>query len=124
MVLKAKAHVPRHVLSDQGKVGLRIPSHPTAAALVRLLNAPLTATSANRSGQPGIEDGEQVFRELGEWVDLLLDGGVTPGRTPSTVLDVSENLPRVLRAGPLALEDLMSVLEHEDARREEAPCLP
>ncbi len=65
-----------------------------------------------------------MFRELGERVDLLLDGGVTSGRTPSTVLDVSENLPRVLRAGPLALEDLMSVLEHEDARREEAPCLP
>ena len=79
-------------------LGVRVPALP---ALVALLEAtgPLTATSANRAGEPPLSDPDAVAAAFGERVDLLVDGGRTPGGMPSTLLDATAEPPTVLRAG-------------------------
>jgi tRNA threonylcarbamoyl adenosine modification protein (Sua5/YciO/YrdC/YwlC family) len=80
------------------KLAIRIPA---STRLRRLLDhtGPLTATSANRSGDPPLDDPDAVERIFGGSLDCLVDGGRTPGGQASTVLDATEDPPRVLRAG-------------------------
>jgi L-threonylcarbamoyladenylate synthase len=82
----------------QAKLAVRIPASPD---LVRLLGAagPLTATSANRSGEPPLTDPEDVARVFGPRIDLLVDGGETRGGMPSTIVDSTVEPPVLLRAG-------------------------
>jgi L-threonylcarbamoyladenylate synthase len=77
---------------------------PAGEAVRRLLDrvGPLTGTSANRSGQPPISDPDELARELGDDLELLVDGGATPGGAPSTIVDATLEPPRVLRAGAYA----------------------
>jgi L-threonylcarbamoyladenylate synthase len=70
---------------------------------------PLATSSANRSNRPPSTLPEDVRTELGGHLDLLVDGGPAPGGVPSTVLDCTVDPPRILRAGPVALEDILSV---------------
>ena len=79
-------------------LAVRIPAHPLLRLLLARLG-PLTATSANPSGTPPPTLPEQVERTLGEGVELLLDGGVTPGGAPSTLVDFSVSPPILLRQG-------------------------
>lgn len=82
----------------QSKLAVRIPASPD---LVRLLEAtgPLTATSANRSGEPPLADPEDVSRLFEGRIDLLVDGATTPGGLPSTMIDATVDPPVLLRAG-------------------------
>lgn len=92
--------VPR----NGGTVSLRVPGH----ALLRELLArtgPLASTSANRHGEPAAITAEEALAALGEEVDLVVDGGSADGRG-STIIDLTEVPPRVLRVGPLSLEEL------------------
>jgi L-threonylcarbamoyladenylate synthase len=79
-------------------VAVRVPAHPLLRALLEPVG-PLTATSANRSGAPPLARAEEVARELGDGLALLLDGGDAPGGLPSTVLDLAHGAPRILRPG-------------------------
>jgi L-threonylcarbamoyladenylate synthase len=87
------------VTAGTGTVGLRVSPHPVARGLVRALGGPVTAPSANRSGAPPPTTAAAALEQLEGRVDLVLDGGQTPGGPPSTVLDVTVEPPRVLRAG-------------------------
>ena len=80
---------------------------PAASAPRQLLDrvGPLTGTSANRSGQPPISEPGEIALRLGDDVDLLIDGGTTPGGAPSTIIDATVEPPRVLRAGAFAWKD-------------------
>ncbi len=101
LVLRAAPTVPVELAAGTGTVGMRIPAHPVALALVRAASFPVTAPSANPSGEEPPVTAERVREFLGRRVDLILDGGPTPGGRPSTVLDLSVSPPRVLRAGAL-----------------------
>jgi L-threonylcarbamoyladenylate synthase len=81
---------------------------PTGETIRRLLDrvGPLTGTSANRSGQLPISDPDELARELGDDLDLLVDGGPTPGGAPSTIVDATLEPPRVLRSGAYAWTDV------------------
>ena len=79
-------------------VGLRVPDHDAPRALARALG-PLPTTSANRSGEPEASDANEIERLLGESIDLVLDGGPAAGGPASTVVDVTAEEPRILRAG-------------------------
>ncbi|MCU0293007.1 MAG: L-threonylcarbamoyladenylate synthase [Thermoanaerobaculaceae bacterium] len=81
---------------------VRIPVHPLLRALLLELG-PLTATSANRAASPALSDPELVARDLGHGLDLLLDGGSSPGGLPSTLLDLTADPPKVLRPGAFAM---------------------
>jgi L-threonylcarbamoyladenylate synthase len=89
---------PLAASAGERSLAVREPAHPE---LRRLLDAtgPLTGTSANRAGQPPLSDPDAVARELGPSIDWIIDGGRTPGRRPSTLLDGRIDPPRVVRSG-------------------------
>jgi len=101
IVVEAAAEVPAAVCGGTGKIGLRVPGPSLALDLVRALGAPLTATSANRSGEPPALDEADVRRAL-SGVAVVLPGPA-PGGPPSTVVDATVDPPRVIRAGAIAL---------------------
>ena len=106
--------VPKHPslpeeLSSQATVGVRMPDHPVALALLRM-TGPLAVTSANRSGAESAVTAQEVVTALGGRIDLVLDGGKTPGGVSSTVVDCSGDAPLILRQGPISLEALQQAL--------------
>lgn len=90
-------------------VGLRVPAHPVALALVRSLGCPILAPSANRSGEPPCVDAQSVARSLGDDVDLILDGGRAPGGRPSTVVELTAEAVRIVREGPISGADIAAL---------------
>jgi len=106
--------LPRHpslpeALSPLPTVGVRVPDHPVALALLDAAG-PLAVTSANRSGQPETNTAQDVLEQLGGSIELLLDGGRTPGGQPSTVVALQEGQAVVLRPGPITLEQVEAAL--------------
>jgi L-threonylcarbamoyladenylate synthase len=97
LVLPARPDVPCGVTAGSGTVG--VSAHPVAQALVRALGQPITAPSANPSGQPPPSTAAEVLAYFPSGLAIVLDGGATAGGAPSTVLDVTVDPPRVLRAG-------------------------
>lgn len=108
LILPARPGVPAALTAGTGTVGVRVPGHPLALALVRAAALPITAPSANPHGGRSPRTAAEVVAAIGARVDLVLDGGPTPGGLPSTVLDVTVAPPRIVRAGAVALtpEDL------------------
>ena len=106
LVFKAGPKISPLLTAGTGKIGIRLSSHPVATALTREVQGPITGTSANISGQPACRNVEEILRAFGEGADLILDGGQTAGEIGSTVLDVTENPPRILREGMIQRERL------------------
>ncbi|MFA9403467.1 MAG: L-threonylcarbamoyladenylate synthase [Anaerolineales bacterium] len=96
-------------ISAYGTVGVRIPDHPVAQELIHAAG-PLAVTSANRSGDTEACTAEEIETNMGAQVDLIVDGGRTPGGQPSTVVDCTQDPPRILRVGPISEEEIRSVL--------------
>jgi len=97
--------VPKHpnlplALSPYPTVGVRMPAHEDALALLRL-TGPLAVTSANRSGAAPARTAAEAVAQLGDAVAVVLDAGLAPGGLPSTVADCTTTPPRVLRPGPV-----------------------
>src|SRR6266508_4856967 len=86
LVLSAHANMPSDVTAGTGTLGLRVSSHPVAQGLVEALGEPVTAPSANPNGLAPPTTAAGVLDYFPEGVDLILDGGPTPGGEPSTVL--------------------------------------
>jgi L-threonylcarbamoyladenylate synthase len=96
-------------LSHTGTVGLRIPDHPVALALLKA-GGPLAVTSANRSGGRNPRTAQDVLNAIGGQIELILDGGVTPGGVPSTVVDCTSNPVKILREGPISEAEILDFL--------------
>jgi L-threonylcarbamoyladenylate synthase len=103
LVFRARPEVPAEVTAGTGTVGVRLSAHAVARALVTALGQPITAPSANPSGSTPPTTGAGVLAHFGGRLDLLLDGGATTGGEPSTVLDVTVEPPRLVRAGAVRL---------------------
>jgi L-threonylcarbamoyladenylate synthase len=88
----------RRVAAAGAALAVRVPAHPLLRALLESVG-PLTATSANRSGGDALARPDEVARVLGDGLTLLLDGGDAPGGVPSTVVDLAQGVPRMLRLG-------------------------
>ena len=110
LLIPAPAALARDVTGDTGRVAVRVPAHDIARAICRAADRPITATSANRSGQPATADPAEVERALGEDIDLLIDTGPTRGGAPSTIVDVTGATPRLVRAGAVSWEDIQAWL--------------
>ena len=104
LVLKARPHLSASLVSDTGAIGVRQPNDTRVCELLRQ-TGPVTGTSANRSEQPPAQSTLEVQQNLGSEVDLILDGGVTPGAQTSTVLQVEPELC-ILREGAISQESL------------------
>jgi L-threonylcarbamoyladenylate synthase len=103
LVLRARPAVPMLVTAGTGTVGVRHSAHPVAAALVRRLEGPVTAPSANRSGAVPPVTAKEVLDAFAGEIEVLIDGGPTAGGLPSTVLDLTVSPPRVRRQGAVVL---------------------
>jgi L-threonylcarbamoyladenylate synthase len=99
LVLAARPNVPTELTAGTGTIGVRQPGHPVPRALAAAVGGPITAPSANLTGEPPPSTADDVLRVFDGKIDLVLDGGPTPGGLPSTVLDVTSDPPRVLREG-------------------------
>jgi len=113
LILPKRGWVPKEVTGGSDKVGVRWPAHPVAEALIRGFGSPLVAPSANVSGRPSPTRAEDVVAELGDSVDLIVDGGETPIGIESTVLDLTVDPPSVLRPGAIPVEEISRVLGKE-----------
>lgn len=92
----------------RGTVAVRMPDHPAALALLRR-TGPLAVSSANRTGEPAALTAQEAERQLGDAVQVYLDGGPAPGGVASTIIDATDGL-RVVRAGAIPLERLREVV--------------
>ena len=102
VVLRATPQAPRPMVSKEGRIALRIPGHPIPRLLAKAIG-PITSTSANRHGQPSPRTCEAAREQLGDGVDLYVDGGPTPLGGESSVVDLSGKQARVLRQGTAPL---------------------
>jgi L-threonylcarbamoyladenylate synthase len=112
LVLLAPDGLPPDVTGGLDTVGVRVPAHAVTTALCGACGVPLTATSANLSGDPPTDDPDSVVRALGDTIDVLVDAGRTPGGAPSTIVDVSGAEPRLVRPGAIAWEEVQACLRH------------
>jgi L-threonylcarbamoyladenylate synthase len=96
-------------LSQDGTIGVRMPDQPVALALLRQIG-PLAVTSANISGKDNTNSAEEVFRQLNGRVHLILDGGRSAGGVPSTVVSCISADMKILREGPISLEEIEAAL--------------
>ena len=110
LLLPAAGWLPFEVTRDTGQVGVRMPNHRLALAIIKAAGGALATTSANRSGEPEAANAEQAREVLGEAVDLILDGKSGIG-TPSTVVRLAGNDLFVLRRGAIAPERILAEIE-------------
>ncbi len=108
--------VPRHPglpdnLSIDPTVGVRMPAHPFALALLEAAG-PLAVTSANLSGAASPVTASEVITQLEGRITLVVDGGTTPGGIPSTVVDCTTPQLRILREGPVSVQEIQEVINH------------
>ncbi|MCA1793678.1 MAG: threonylcarbamoyl-AMP synthase, partial [Desulfobacteraceae bacterium] len=110
LVFEAKPGICELLTAGTGKIGVRIPSHPVARALVQAAGRPITGTSANVSGSPGCSRISDMPQKLIQAADMVLDAGPLKGGTGSTVLDITCNPPLVLRQGAVSADNIRQVL--------------
>ena len=109
MVLPKSKLVP-DIVTGRGKtVAVRIPAHPIPVALARGVGAPIVGTSANLSGKPSSLTADEVYTQLGDKIDLIIDGGRCPSGRESTIVDLTGEAPLVLREGAISREELKQV---------------
>lgn len=114
VILRKKEIVSDVLTAGQPTIGLRIPNCKLVQAIMDNLEGPITATSANFSGQPALASSEQViesFRRAYPRPDLILAAGSLPASLPSTVLDLTGPRPKILRVGPTSKNDLLKLLK-------------
>lgn len=115
--------MPAALTAGAATIGLRVPDHAAPRALAAAVG-PLPTTSANVSGLPEARDATEILEQLGDAIDLILDGGPAHGGPPSTVVDCSGDLPLILRSGAIPVARVGAILEaagvaHELARQTE-----
>jgi L-threonylcarbamoyladenylate synthase len=110
VVLRARDDLPRAVTGGLDSVAVRIPDHPVALAVLRALDLPLAAPSANRSSRPSPTTAAHVLADLDGSIAAVLDGGPTRIGVESTVVDARGTVPVVLRDGGVSREDLAGLL--------------
>ncbi len=111
LVVYKSSSVPDIITGGGTTVAIRVPAHPVPIALIEGLGVPIVGTSANISGRPSPLTAEEVHSQLGDRVDLIIDGGRCPGGKESTVVDVTGETPVILREGAISREELKRVCE-------------
>lgn len=112
MVLFKSKSVPDIITRGGKTVAIRIPAHPIPIALIQGVGTPIVGTSANLSGKPSALTAAEVYAQLGNKVDLIIDGGGCPGGKESTIVDLTVETPIILREGAISKEELKNAYRH------------
>ena len=111
IIVRAASRLPLKVTANSGNIAVRMPESAVALAVVRALKCPVTATSANLAGAVECTTAEAVIAQMGERVQLLVDGGATPRSVPTTIVNLTEDgkwwLMREGAVAPSAIEDVL-----------------
>ncbi len=110
IVLDAAPALDPLLVDAAGTVALRVPAHPLARRFAESFHHPITATSANRSGEPPCADAASVAAALGREVALVVDGGPTAGGPPSTIVDARGDVPVLVREGVVPWDRVLQSL--------------
>jgi L-threonylcarbamoyladenylate synthase len=110
LILPASRHLCDDVHLGTGRVAVRVPGHAVARALADSAGHAVTSTSANFSGEAAASTAEEVSSAFGDTIDVLIDGGRTPGGLPSTIVDATSDRPLLVRAGMLPWERVLEFL--------------
>jgi L-threonylcarbamoyladenylate synthase len=110
LILPKRAEIPALVTSGRETVAVRVPAHPVALALIQAAGVLVAAPSANRFGHTSPTRASHVLTDLGDQIDMLVDGGETSIGIESTVLDLTGPVPTILRPGGVTREQLIALL--------------
>ena len=110
IVMKKSDKIPYEVSAGLDTVAVRMPSHKVAYDLLDMCNLPIAAPSANTSGKPSPTTAKHVFDDMNGKIDAIIDGGNCTVGLESTVIDVTEDIPKLLRPGGVTYEQLCEVL--------------
>ena len=113
LVFEARDTLPGLLTAQTGKIGVRLPGHPVAAAILKQAKGPVTGTSANISGRPGCNRLGDMDPPIVEHLDLILDAGTLQGGVGSTVVDVTDEPPRILREGQVTAGQILGALNRQ-----------
>lgn len=111
VVMEARSSLPSALTGGSGRIGIRVPEHPVCQAILRALSGPLTATSANLSGQPGCHRIEDLHPNIMMVADLILDAGSLKPGVGSSVVDIRPSTVKVLREGAVSAQAIHDVLD-------------
>jgi len=110
--------IPKNVSANSNRIGIRQPGNIMTQNLISALGQPITAPSANRSGEEPPVTAKQVYQYLGNDVDLILDGGKCPGGEPSTLVDAVETPVRLIRPGVIPFSEIEFCIKAQFAHPE------
>ena len=103
-------HLPRRLTGGTGTIAVRQPRQALTCRLIAALGFPITGTSANRAGGRPLARADEVAREFGDHLDLILEAGPCPGGLPSTIVDITKVPPRLVRAGAVPTAELAEIM--------------
>jgi len=112
IVVPKKLALPNIVTCNVDSVGVRVPKHNSALQLIRLSGGFLIGTSANKTGEKPPKTAQEAAQQLGEEVDIILDGGQVSLGVSSSVVDFTSVKPKLLRKGPIRLSDIQNILKN------------
>ena len=124
VVVSALPGMPAAVAAADGTIGLRVPNHPAAIAVIEHAGGAVACTSANRSGELPARTATDAFDALGSDLDVILDGGQTPGGTASTVIRATGGRITLLREGAIPIEHIRRTWRELRAQRRASTRLP
>lgn len=111
LILETRGVLPPTLSAGRKTLGIRCPGHPIPLQIIDALGRPITATSANLSGQPSAYTAKEAMNQLEERVTAIIDVGRLPYSPPSTVVDLTSPTPHILREGPLQEAAILRVLK-------------
>jgi len=110
LVLKTRIKIPRIVTGDKDNIAVRMPSHKVPQLLAMCLDGVLIGTSANISGEPPALNAQQVQEQIGSSIDMIIDGGGSLSDQPSTIIDLTQKPPVILREGKISHQSLEKLI--------------
>jgi L-threonylcarbamoyladenylate synthase len=111
IVLYRLSSVSPVITGGSPKIAVRVPDHPIPIELIEMLGRPITGTSANLTGRSNPLTAEDVREQLGDSIDLIIDGGRCPGDITSTVIDLTADPPVIVRQGAVSRDEIESMCE-------------
>lgn len=118
ILFPASDRIPKGLVTNTGKVGIRVSSHPVASAIVQAFGRPITTTSANLSGFPPSLSVKHVRKFFGEKIPCIVDSGECEPSRGSTVVDLAEETMRVIRDGAISADEVIRCFQGTGAARE------
>ena len=106
LILKKHPSLLTLAVSGGNTLAVRVPNHPIPLDIIASIGSPITGTSANISGQESPVTADEVYRQLGNRADMIVDGGKCPISALSTIIDLTGSVPRILRDGAISKEQI------------------